>query len=312
MSLKTVYFYQVNVLECATKSEMDIGRLKALINSIVSTNRINDSVRLSRQDDEPIIMDIIEDAQEYLFFKLSKKRLNNNLDKRDYGTLKVTDVLDIYEIDKKGIESYTYCILGYKHGILSLVSSSGAPGHMALNRLFELYNSAYMLEMLPIPNTGLIDKLYSSDNSEIDKIFIEIPTISGEALEKLFGFGDEEIIEILSNNTNTIGIELRPEPRGQICDDSSVVKKIISSFRRDKSKFKKIILTAKTSSAERQLSYDLYEEFFKYSINVPDFRSEGGRKVEVPKAELRERYQNSMKDIYDEFKTFILMVCDRL
>ena len=46
------------------------------------------------------------------------------MQKRNYNTYETADVLPPDEIGNNGVEWFAYCILGYSHGILSLVNSN--------------------------------------------------------------------------------------------------------------------------------------------------------------------------------------------
>ena len=139
MSKKNVYFYELVIKESQTGKEVQVEQFKPLLEDIIKQNSINSSVKLTYEQTEPVLMDIIENTDEYLFVRLSRKRLNNSIQKRNYKTRVITDVLAPDEIGENGIELFTYCILGYTHGVLSIAKSKGAPGPEAFSCL--LYTS---------------------------------------------------------------------------------------------------------------------------------------------------------------------------
>lgn len=56
-----------------------------------------------------------------------------------------------------------------------------------------------------------------------------------------------------------------------------------------------------------QREYDLYEEYFKYPIDIKEYRHEGGRRLEISKADIRMEYKRKMTDVYDRYKEIILL-----
>ena len=64
------------------------------------------------------------------------------MQKRNYRTYEISDVLQPDEIAQSGVESFTYCILGYSHGILSMVNSKGAPAVSVLSHIFPFTSTS--------------------------------------------------------------------------------------------------------------------------------------------------------------------------
>lgn len=120
MATKNIYLYKVTIRDESTGIEVPLDQYKALFQSIIAANSRNNALRLSTVDEpEVTILDIIENTDECLFARLNRKKLNNSMQKRNYRTYEISDVLQPDEIAQSGVESFTYCILGYSHGILS-------------------------------------------------------------------------------------------------------------------------------------------------------------------------------------------------
>ncbi|ADU27201.1 hypothetical protein [Ethanoligenens harbinense] len=206
---------------------------------------------------------------------------------------------------------FTYCILGYKHGVLSIANSKGAPKETSLNRLFQLYNNHYYLNADPVPNSDLIKELYESDSSILNRICVEIPTPDATVLEQALKMTDSELIDAVSKNTQSVIFEVKPQYRSDLTKDPDLVKRLIDAFRKSKDSFSKVILHGKTEHRGKQVGYDLFEEYFKYPIEITEYHQEYNRKVEYPKEKIQADYRGNMMDIYNEFKNIILAFCDR-
>lgn len=312
MSTKNVYFYKLSLYDTQSRQEMNLTQTKTIIEQIIANNVQNNAVSLSYNDAEPIVMDVLQQTNDYLFARLSKKRRNNSIQRRNYNTLETSPVLTPAEEDNNGIEIFTYCILGYNHGILSIAKNQGAPNEEAFNRMFSKYNDSYYLEIDSVPNNQLINEIYNGTNPQINRMTIEIPTPNAEILEKVLGASDSEILQSVQQKTNIISFEIRPEKRGALCDEPSVIQKVINLFKAGKDTFSKVVLDAKPDSKTRQKRYDLYEEYFKYPININEYHMENGRKVENPKEQIQADYKNEMINIYNNYREYILTICNRI
>ena len=103
MSKKSVYFYKLEIQESQTGREIDIGGYRTILEEIFQRECINDSLNLTYEQTEPVLMDIIENTDEFLFARLSRKRPNNSIQKRNYTTRQTTEVLAPDEIASNGI-----------------------------------------------------------------------------------------------------------------------------------------------------------------------------------------------------------------
>lgn len=311
MSLKNVYFFKTTIMDTQTRQEVDINQLKPLLDQILDQNMQNNAILLSRNDVEPVVIDILERNDDFLFARLGKKRLSNSVQRRNYNTLMPSPVLSPREIDDNGIELFTYCILGYRHGILSIAHSKGAPNENAFNRLFGYYMNQYQLDIESVPNSDLINEIYNGNSPEINRIAISIPVPDARLLGQVFNMQDQGILHAIQANTNTVVFEVKPELRGSLSGDRNIIRRIIDELRNSRQRFSKVIIDAKSETNQRRTSYDLYEEYFKYPIDVLEYHTENGRKIEYPKEDVQADYKLKIARLYNEYKPLILAVCDR-
>lgn len=311
MSTKNIYLFKVVIRDTQTNTEVPVNLFKGLFQEIFNRESRNSALKLTYEDTEPMMLDILEDTNEYLFARLNRKRPNNSMQKRNYNTYLTTDVLQPDEIGSNGVELFTYCILGYSHGILSIVNSKGAPNEGALARVFSRYNNRFSLETEAIPNQDLINELINGRAPEINKVQIDIAQPDAQILQELFGFNDAEVLEAVGQNTSSIVFEVKPNFRGALSNDVNVITRLVRALQQNHNRYNSVVLSGKKSTGERQRQYDLYEEYFKYPISVSEYRQENGQKTEREKELILRDYKGNMMNVYNQYKDIILAVSNR-
>lgn len=311
MSTKNIYLYKVTIRDTQTNTEMPVNTYKGLFQTIFDRECRNGAIKLTYEDVEPMMLDVIDNTDEYLFAKLTRKRPNNSMQKRNYTTYETTEVLPPDEIGNSGVEWFTYCILGYSHGILSVVNSKGAPSEGALARVFTRYNNRFSLETEAIPNQDLINELIDGRAPEINRLQIDIAQPDAQILQTIFGFNDDEVMQAVGQNTSSIIFDIKPDFRGALSNDPNLIARLIRALRQHRAQYKSVILSGKENTGEKQRQYDLYEEYFKYPITVSEYRQENGRKVEIEKEIILRDYRSNMMNVYNRYKAVILAVCNR-
>jgi hypothetical protein len=311
MSTKNIYLYKVIIRDTQENREVPVDAFKGLFEEIFNRELRNNAIKLTYQDAEPMMLDIIEDTDEYLFARLNRKRPNNSMQKRNYNTFETTDVLPPDEVGDSGVEWFTYCILGYRHGILSLVNSKGAPNEGALARVFSIYNHRYSLETEGIPNQNLIRELLDGRSPEINKVQVNIAQPNAQILQELFGFNDAQVLQTVGQNTSSLVFEVKPDFRGCLVNDAGLISRLVNALQRNRPRYNSVVLSGKPTANGRQRQYDLYEEYFKYPITVNEYRQEDGHKVEVEKEIILRDYRGNMMNVYGQYKDVILAVSNR-
>ena len=311
MSTKNIYLFKVVIRDTQTNTEVPVRSFKVLFQDVFDRESRNGAIKLTYEDTDPMMLDILENNDEYLFARLNRKRPNNSMQKRNYNTYETADALPPDEIDNNGVEWFTYCILGYSHGILSIVNSKGAPNEGALARIFSRYNHRYSLESEPIPNQNLISELVNGRAPEINRVQVDIAQPDAQILQSLFGFSDTEILQAVGRNTSSIVFEVKPDFRGALSTDGHVISRLISALQHNRDHYNSVVLSGKTETGERQRQYDLYEEYFKYPITINEYRQEGGHRIEREKSEILREYRGRMMNVYNEYKDIILVVSNR-
>lgn len=303
MSKKNVYFYKLVLKERKTEKEIPFDGCKNILSSIINDACMNDSLELSYDRTEPVLMDVIENTDEYLFARLSRKRPNNSIQKRDYRTRKTTEVLAPDEIGNSGIECFTYCILGYSHGILSVVKSKGAPGPECFAMLFAMHTDDLAADYYGIPNNDIIMELVDGKAPQVNRVCFDIARPDPQIMEDMFGFSDDEILSAMSRKTTSLVVDVKPDLRGYLLDDPGLIKKLIEALRDNQKKYNTIKISGKKDGRGPQKEYDLYEEYFKYPVDIKEYRQECGRKIEVEKSTIQRDYRAKMMMVYDQYKT---------
>ncbi len=310
MSKKSIYFYKVEIKNAQTNTTVQTDNYRQILTDIFNRECINGSLKLTLDQYDPIVMDVLENTDEYLFARLSRKRPNNSMQKRNYKTFETTEVLTPDEIESNGIECFTYCILGYSHGVLSISNSKGAPGAEAFSFLLATYNRSYYAECIGIPNNDLIKELLDGKAPKVTRISIDMARPSAQMLQQLFGFNDAEVITAVNRKTASLVVDVKPDFRDHLIDDRSIISRLIRSLRNNQARYNTIKISGKKDNNSPQREYDLYEEYFKYPIEIKEYRQEGGKKIEISKAEILRDYKLKMANIYDQYKEVLLLFAE--
>lgn len=311
MSTKNIYLFKVTIRDTQNNTEVPVTSFKALFQSVIDQHSRNGALKLDYQSSKPIMLDVLEHTDEFLFARLNRKRPNNSMQKRNYNTYQTTDVLAPDELGNSGVELFTYCILGYSHGILSIVNSKGAPSAGALARVFSCYNNRFSLETEGIPNQDLINELLEGRAPEINRVQVDIAQPSAQILESVFGFNENEILAEMGRNASSLVFEVKPEFRGALSYDPTIISRLIDVLRRNRGQYNSVVVSGKKDTGDRQRQYDLYEEYFKYPINVSEYRQENGQKIEREKELIQQDFRANMMQVYSEYKNIILTVSNR-
>lgn len=311
MANKNVYFYKIVLTDNEHAEEVSTTRFKAIFSDIITRAAINHSIDCTGTQLEPVILDILEDTDEYLFARLNRKRPNNSIQKRDYATRTITDVLAPDEVLNSGIECFTYCILGYRHGILSIVNIKSAPKWDTLSMMFAVHSPQYLLHAEGIPNDNLVAELSQGRSPEINRIHIDIAQPDAQILEQVFGFCDRAILDEMRMRTSSLVIDVKPTLRGRLIDNPGTIARIIEAFRQQQPQFNSVKVIGKMDRDSRRREYDLYETFFKYPIQINEHRQENGRRLERSKADIQRDYRHEMMTLYDRCKDLLLVLSNR-
>ena len=104
MSTKNIYLFKVSIRDTQTNTEVPVQLFRGLLLEIFDREGRNNALKLTYEDTEPMMLDILENTEEYLFSRLTRKRPNNIMQKRHYNTYETADVLPPDEIGNNGVE----------------------------------------------------------------------------------------------------------------------------------------------------------------------------------------------------------------
>ena len=312
MSKKSVYFYKVTITERETGRELPVREYRDLFCDILSREGANGTVNLTFHQQEPVWMDVVENTEHHLFSRLSRKRLNNSLQKRNYQSGRVAEVLAPDERANSGVECFTYCLLFYECGVLAIANAKGAPHDEAFTMMFALYQKGYTLETAAIPSHDMVQELLHGRAPQINRIHVDIAMPGAQLLSEVFGFADEEVIAAMGRKTAGLAIDVKPDFRDHLIAEPDLITRLIGLLRNTQGRYNNIKITGKRDGEHGQREYDLYEEYFKYQIDIREYRQENGRRVEASRSRIQREYKEKMMEVYAHYRTEILAFADRL
>lgn len=312
MAQKTVFFYSLNLKNRRTGEEIAYSRIFPIMKQTISENCIGNSLLLAFDDEiAPVCLDVLLENQHMASYRLGKRKLNNAVQKRDYRNLDASSVF-APDATNLGVELFTYCMIDKQHAILALASKQGAPNAEALTNLFTIYNEAYELECVQIPNHNLIEELYNSDHGELNKILVEVPVPNAQVLSQILQVNDNDVVDCIQEGSQTLCFTVKPTLRGCISDNPERIRRIIDAFKDSVDSFSKVVIQGKKNHSGRQIAFDLKEQFFRYGISVEEYRTENGRPIEYQREEIEQKYHEELESLFTRYSELLQALCDRM
>lgn len=306
-------FYMVELIEVANNREIPHNDLKNLIIEMIDNNAINQRnfcvIDLSRENELHYIADIFEYKTNFLFMRISKQKPSGGFIYRDYETNVPESLLDGENENKEGIEIYTYALLDYETGILSIVNQQGAPNHKVINYLFAKYNVSYSLKFFPIANKKGIERIYQAQEPCISQIEVEVPVPSAEVLEKLFLWTDKDVLNMQGKKLKAV-MRVSGVDKKIITDDTEETKRVIDSMLNSLSSYKKAKIRAKAKTMKTQ-DYNFFDDNFTYEVHIPLYTLLEGEKHYYSADELVSVYRQGLFEAYEESKDLLRAITNR-
>ena len=315
MASKKVYFYEVKLFRHDNDNEVDYHELERLIISTVNTNAtIQEDYKTIdlTMDNDPlhVILDVFDYNNSGLFCRLSRQRPKSTFIQRDYNTLVPGEILPGSNQNDQGIEQYTYGYLNYSTGIFSIAVALGAPRERAFTCLFAKYCRDYYIKLVSIPNANSIEKIYIGQNSEVSKITIEVPVPDAGILRQLFGWSNQEILEIIESRAASVAIEIKSPERQHITSNTDDSQKLIDTIRENIRRYQKAKIKAKTKDVRAQ-EYNFFDEYFSYPIDVSSYHMDNYQRVYYSVAELVELYKQNIINAFSENRAIFEVITGR-
>ncbi|MCI7301536.1 MAG: hypothetical protein SOR93_06505 [Clostridiales Family XIII bacterium] len=314
MATKKVYFYAASLTD-GNEKKFSNEELKAKLTEIIERNGHENgeyrSVDISPPS-EPLhmVLDVFKYKEDRLFCRISKQKLNSSVIQREYTTFKKEDVLPSGTERKNGIELYTFGVLEYSSGIFSIVSAQGAPRIKALSNLFELYMESCKLELISIPNINGIDAFYKGKEPEVSQIEIEVPLPSAATLEHVFGWSNDECLEVLCEQKLRLNVTVKGEPRNPILTGENESRSIVDKIKKGLSGYNKAKLKGKIEKGKSQ-DYNFFEENFSYPIDIAEYQVENYERVYYTVDELVDLYRQNLVSAYRENEKILKEITGR-
>ena len=71
MSTKNIYLFKVSIRDTQTNTEVPVQLFRGLFREIFDREGRNNALKLTYEDTEPMMLDILENTEEYLFARLN-------------------------------------------------------------------------------------------------------------------------------------------------------------------------------------------------------------------------------------------------
>ncbi len=310
---KKVNFFTVDLYESANNICRDYKEIKDLLIAIIDEKAVKVdnfwAIDLTRHNELHYIADIFSYKDDSLFMRVSNQKPSGGYLRRDYTTNVPVGVLERGSEDKEGIEVYTYILLDYGTGILSIVNQQSAPSYRSINYFFEKYNINYRMEFKPIPNPDGISRIYEAVEPRISQVEIEVPVPSAEVLENLFGWNAKEILNIQGNGLKAV-MKLSSVDRTVITNTDDETKGLIDCIKSKISDYNKARIRAKASTIKMN-DYNFFDENFSYLIEIPSYEIISGKRYYYSADDLISIYRDNLQVAYNDNKIVLKEISDR-
>lgn len=314
MANKKAYFYEVK-LYSMNDDYQEYNMLPAMIIEAINTRSIEQdgfrTLDITLEGDAlHTMMDVFNYKTTGLFCRLSKQRSKNNFIQREYETLRQDEIFPGVAEGERGIEQYTYGYLNYQTCIFTIVTSKGAPGARAFSDFIIKHCNGYYIKLIEVPNPNAIETIYLGEDPEISRIMIEVPTPPAEVLQQIFEWNDREVLDVISQRSTTVAIEIKPPERQKITDNDDDSRKLIDCIRNHVQRYRKAKIRAKTRDIKAQ-DYSFHEEYFSYPIDITHYRIENYNRIYYSVPELVEIYRQNIITAYRENEEILTTITGR-
>lgn len=310
---KKVNFFTVDLYESVNSTLRDYREIKDLMIAIID-EKADDlggfwALDLTRDSSLHYVADIFSYKENKLSIRISSQKPSGGYLRRNYITNVPAGILDGSSEDKEGIEVYTYALLDYETGILSIVNQQSAPGYGIINYFFSKYNVNYYMEFKPIPNPDGISRIYKAEEPQISQVEIEVPIPSAEVLEKMFGWNAKDILDIQGNRLKAT-MKLSRVDRRVITDTADRTKGLIDCIKSKITDYNKARVRAKALGVKTR-DYSFFDENFSYPIEIPTYTIISGERHYYSADDLISIYRDNLQVAYNDNKTLLKTISDR-
>ena len=260
---------------------------------------------VSQENEMHVTIDVFNFDGDYMFFRACKQKPSNSFNKRNYSTYTTED----FSIDNEnnGIEQYTFGYYVYSAKIFSIIKGKGTPDQKILNRLVNKYRIGFNMELIDIPNKNGVEVLYRAKESQLSQIEIEIPSIDLAVMEKVFGWKENELIELGRNKNFKVNCVLKSDAkRAMLSTDDGLIKRIIDAIRYEKTNYSKAQVRGKIGS-EKIKDYNFFDENFSNDVSIRFWVKKDGGKKYYPVNQMVDIYKDCLIKSYNENDEFLSM-----
>lgn len=310
---KKVNFYTVDLFHSSTDAKCDYKKVKELMVEIIEKNAVKQeecwTIDLTRDNDLHYIADVFEYEHNHLFMRLSCQKPSGTYIYRDYTTNIPEGVLDGSSEEKEGIEVYTYALLDYETGIMSIVNQQSAPNYKVFRHFFTMYKRQYYIEFIPIPNANGIERIYKANEPRISQVEVEVPIPNAAVLQHMFGWDTKDILDLQGNQLKAT-LRLSSLERRVITSSVEETIGLLDCIKTGITEYSKARVRAKAEGIKTQ-DYSFFDENFTYKVDIPLYEPRSGQKHYFTASELVLVYKDHLTMAYNENSHLLRTISDR-
>ncbi|SHH53928.1 hypothetical protein SAMN02745135_01121 [Caloranaerobacter azorensis DSM 13643] len=300
---KTVFFYKLDIKKTMQNDYYSESDFYNIFNDRLNKNDIkintdsNWGNYYSCLINNDLVVDILTHTNEYMFATIGKTK-NKNVFRR-FRNLKNLTHKDLSLDPNTSLEDYTYFLLDYSFGVISVLNTKSAPSIKKFKNILSYYGSMEP-HIYPIKNNNIKSKLGKVKEIGGLRLTFAIPPYEILAKQK-----QNPSFEILNRFRND-GFEKcdlifyldRKNPKRK--NPKNIIKHVLDTYKLikesndNKYKLEKLGLIA-TLDEEQQQTIDIFELYFTKGV-----------KIEIDNDFSEKNILNLLKSVYNELKGEIL------
>ncbi|AAK80644.1 hypothetical protein BJV85_001191 [Clostridium acetobutylicum] len=276
------------------------------VNVLENSNK----VRVFEDSDDTYSIELLKNINRkvipnnYMFFRLGRKKEIEGALKRDKGTLVSEEVLDKDQQQKYNLEICTYILIDTTESIIMELFGQFAPAVNSfvkiVNRLLpiELKNKNVVIEYNKILTEKMIEAL-KKGGVKLSNIGYNYNIPNANVLRYL-GLDTKQISALEELNVFEIQVNIKNKPRIPLTKNVQKIGYEIDAFKECNKDIKDtLFFRGKTAETDNK-NYKFTNEEVTYAISVNTSRVDEGETIKFSLNEMAEQIYDKMKIVYDK------------
>ena len=322
MASKKIYLYRYDVLN--KKISCKRNNLEKIIktmfddnnNNVTKFENGNRTLILEEGEDDYYSLDWLKSINEavvsdnYLFFRIGRKKEIEGVLKRNQDTLKCEEILNKDEREIYELEICTYILVDLNDGIIIELAGQFAPSVRSFITMINMYlskNEKFKNILIRNKNiaTSKMIEAFKNGGVKLGKIGYKYNIPNVEIL-KYLGLDIKQIQALEQLDVLELEVSIKNKPRIPLSKTTEKISYAIKAFEECKNDIKETVFFKGNTKNSGNKKYTFKEEDVTYSIDITNYKIEDKIKLKLTLDEIAEQVYNKIKDRYEGNKEDVL------